>query len=382
MVIDLRWRLAAACVAWLATASVANASDPDAPMTPARLSGQIGFYAPSDTDFTLVVASKETGPLRDLRLTRRRHGAWLKTETLDGLVSSNSHMHLPSGLMLDEGASDGRRYLSIRRPNIRKDSTDYRPVATGRHQTFLGETCQEWDVYRGVENGKPTYRHFACVTADGIELSSWSVSQSGGDLSFQTKPLSVSRAPVQLVDVEPPARLFDPKLWRPRQAPGARRNTGAEILLVAAGSGEKRIVRASGDWRYDETRRADGSRWIVSSLDRTGFVATAVFNRGRPESLSVAEGGGPSPFSPFPLLDRPPETILNLTCGWYDMAPGLSDGGALECRTPDGWPLKMIKVTRGRSEEYEAISITRGAQPPEAMMPPAALFDLKTWIGR
>ncbi|MBO9543245.1 hypothetical protein [Caulobacter sp.] len=355
----------------LAVSGAAWAQASKSPLDASRLAGLVGVYAPGEADSTVVLTTQETGPLRTVRQTVRRHGPWVRIDTLDRDVTCTRYVHRPSGLTVDVGTG----YFSMNRPTLVAETTDYRSVPTGRTLQVAGETCQEWDVYRGMEGGQPTYRRLGCVAADGMELSSHTVGRSGASLGQATTAISVSRSPVSPSEVQPPTSL-DPIVW----APPTPARDGWEVVL-SSDSGGVRTVRARGAWRYQETRRPDGARDISSNLASAGFQAQASIDReGVPITVSIM-ARPPVALDGERPLDRPRETVLGQTCAWYDSMPLVSDAFRHECRTADGVVLRMAEGGRGRSgATYVAITLIDKPPAVAQMMPPATLFDLAAWL--
>lgn len=353
--------LAAGGAAWSQTAN---------PLDPSRLAGLTGVFAPGDTDFTVVLATQESGPLRDIRQTVRRHGPWMRIDIHDGAVTRTTFIHRLSGLSVD--VTDG--YLGLTRPNLSDRTTDYASAPTGRTLKIAGERCAEWDVYRGMESGKPTYRRLGCVTSDGIELSRRNISRSGSDVGYPATAVSISRAPVTSAEVQPSA-AYDPQAW----APKAPTEEGWQVFLSSEGG--SRTIRARGDWRYTETRRPDGSRNIISTLASAGFQAHASIGRdGIPVTASIVARPQAVMSLGEQRLLMSGDTILGHACTWYDTTPGLSDAFNRECRMDEGPVLKMVEGGRGRPETtYVAISLADKPPTISEMMLPPALFDLAAW---
>jgi hypothetical protein len=351
----------------LAAASTAWTQAPK--LDASRLAGLTGVFSPGEADFTVVMATQESGPLRPVRQTIRQHGPWLRIDILDGDVTRSRYIYRPSGVAVDVTGG----YLGLTRPDLSARSTNYRSFPTGRTQRVAGERCQEWDIYRGLEDGKPTYRRLGCVTSDGVELSRRSISASGSDLGYPATATSVSRAPVAPTEVQPSA-AYDPRAW----APTPPTDDGWQVFL--SGESGSRTIRARGDWRYTDTRRPDDSRVISSVLASAGFQAHASLGRdGVPITASIMARPGVVMSLGEQRLDMPDETILGHPCAWYNTAPGLSDGFYLECRMDEGPVLKMVEGGRGGRTTYVAISLVDKPPTTSEMMLSPALFDLASW---
>ena len=141
-------------------------------ITPGVVAGFIGLFSPEPTgpDYELTLVTKESGPLRNVTQTIRRHREWFRVDKSDGDATSTQHVHLPTGTVVEfrRTFTDEVTYMGVRAPAQKGNGgIDYHSFRTGKFEAVLSEGCEIWVVYRGVEAGATTFTRFSCVTADG-----------------------------------------------------------------------------------------------------------------------------------------------------------------------------------------------------------------------
>jgi hypothetical protein len=149
--------------------------------------------------------------------TTRRLGPWQFDEkTVDGLLHYLSITHASGRISLGYTAdtSGAPKSLAIERPDSRaasqEPSAPQSPnprVDLKRSETILGETCHWFNMTPiATDSGS-----FECLTNDGIALKIDSSDSLNGTQSWTA--VKLTRRPVSLDEIKPPAWLLDPQLW-------------------------------------------------------------------------------------------------------------------------------------------------------------------------
>jgi hypothetical protein len=356
-------------------------------ISPGMVAEFIGFFSPepSGPDYVLTFAPKEPGPLGHVPHTITRHGQWVRLDRRNGDANFPQHVHLPTATVVEYGPAPpgSLTYLTVRAPpQNRYGRIDHHSFRTGRFDTVLGESCEIWDVYRGVEAGVPTFTRFGCVTADGVELSHRTTSRSGEELGHATTAVSLVRRAVLSSEVEPRREILTltPWLGPPTDiTAGSGAQADFEVDLKSDDSHEALTIRRHFPWTFKDRRHLDGSRSFDSDRSDTGTrISARLGPAGQPENLAFIRDGEPSPPRSVQVA-RPPTSILGLSCTWFDMMPGAFDVHRQECRTSDGLVLSVVEGGRGSSRHFTAVSINRRPLTIADVLPPHELLDLKIW---
>lgn len=350
-------------------------------ISPARLAGFIGYYAPGPNtpDHELSWIRTETGPLRRIRSTVRRHGTWVRRDWSDGGRTNTEFIHLPTGITVSEARDAAGQVLvhSIRAPlpDVGEPITYAgRPTAVDHER--LGESCEDHVVYSTGQ-----FRRVACVTPDGISLSEHTESADGE--VWSTSPAFATRLTRRAVPadgVQPPR--FDREAWLGDPTLDVSDGGGNyTVVLEPEQGGVQYLMRRRPGWTAEEKRSGDGSATLSARNPARGRWVVARLGPGaRPEAVTYGSLTVSGPDTDVPAkLDRPGETILGLSCDWYDVMPNVHDIGRLECRAPDGMPLRIQTISRG-SIRTDAIatrfdrrqSATADVLPPQAWTSPQA----------
>lgn len=351
-------------------------------ISPARLAGFIGYYAPSPNtpDHELSWIRTETGPLRQIQSTIRRHGAWARRDWTDRDVVNSEFIHLPTGIMVSEARDAAGRLIvhSIRAP--RSDagkSVAFAGRPRGVRQDRLGAPCEEHLVYSAER-----FRHVACVTTDGISVSEHTEG-ADGDI-WPTSPAfaaRLSRHPVPAALMQPPR--FDRDAWIEDPVSGASEVGGDyTVLLEPQQGGSQYLMRRRQGWVGEERRSRDGSATISArNLAHGRRVIARLGPDARPEEVTYGSRAtiGPGEGA-AEKLDQPGETILGQFCSWYNVMPGVEDAGRLECRTSDGMPLRIQTIVRGSvSTDAVATRFDRRQSATADLLPPQAWTSPQHW---
>lgn len=346
---------------------------------PARLAAFIGYYAPSPNtpDHELSWMRTQTGPLRQIESTIRRHGAAVRRDWIDGGRSNAEFIHLTTGITVLEvrDASGQLLMYSMRAPALgtsRSVTLAVRP--TGVDLERLGQPCEKQDVYSGEH-----FRRVACITWDGISLSEHTEDAEGEIWSTSTASATrLTRRAVPLHLMLPAE--FDHGAWL--GDPSADDGKNYTVLLEAEEGETKYLIRRRQGWTAEEARNRDGSAsiWAVNRvLGRS--VAAQLGPGARPEALTYDLRASTSPNSErVEKLDRPIEMVLGLGCSWYDVMPNTHDFGRIECRTSDGMPLRIQTLWRGRIRiDAIATRFDRQQSSVADVLPPQAWTSPQAW---
>jgi hypothetical protein len=248
----------------------------------------------------------------------------------------------------------------------------------------LGESCEVWNVSRTIRDSE--LANFSCVTADGIELASWLVTPRG--IRHSAEATHLERRPVLPEDAQPPRGLLDLRSWMaPADAAASPESPGPEydvVLETAIEPGPStrtknmRITRRNPNWMLNDTWRGNGRDLSIRHL-ATGLHVTAhSTTRGVFERLTIDKGPGPiEAIGPgaHAIAERQSETILGESCAWYNVTPGMADGGLHQCWTDDGIVLKEKRYSRGSRETLEAVRLERRPIRDEEVTPPPDILD-------
>lgn len=244
---------------------------------------------------------------------------------------------------------------------------------TGEVESHLGETCRAWRVTTQTNHGMPFTRS-GCVTADGIEL--W-FKHANIDARLAT---AIRRVAVPPAEVRPPVRFLDLRAWA-----GADRSdhrTDYAVTLAERGSDNGGIVvRRSGAWTSRVEHGWKGDVRVQVLNDEEG-LALSYFKDDDQRSLTISRRSSSEPKPPeseVRVVDRPGETILGERCDWWNAMPGVADAGRLECRTPEGAPLKVEVTGRGSGARFTAVSFKRARQTFSSLTPDAEFASPSSW---
>lgn len=170
------------------------------------------LHAASIPDHETVMALADPPATGTANLTSRRLGPWRFTELILGSLRRITIAHDSQRMRFEyAGAPSGDpSWLSIVRAELTANSSlpTPSPAATTdlkRSEQLLGETCH-WTGPVGA-----TARPSACLTHDGIALKQI---MRGYGITPQTWiAVRMTRRPVKLDEIKPPAELLDPKFW-------------------------------------------------------------------------------------------------------------------------------------------------------------------------
>jgi hypothetical protein len=294
------------------------------------------------------------------------HGEWTRVATIAD--SPNATYYHDGGRISVIGSS----LVVLRGPQL-EDLIEFAPRNTGERQTHLGESCTVWEVSRTKPSGIPGDSgiiYLSCVTDDGIELSQKLLTSH--DVILSAEATQIERRPVSPEDVRPPDSAFALD-WPDRDTlpPIPPEKPDHEVVMEEAIPPGKvgttiRIVRRHGPWQFtDETAgklrttrvKSDyGRTWFEYASDESGAPKRLIINRYTP---TPAEQAQVRAVLPQPKREDWTDTVLGETCHWFDMTPGMRDGGTSSCLTEDGIPLKERHFSRSSHREWTAIRVAR-----------------------
>jgi hypothetical protein len=354
--------LLACCLVALPHATAAAAEPPFTPLA-------------SVPDYTAdVELNPGWGSSRRDRQTVRHHQGWTRIDKLiDGRFPVTSYAGPgPVSIDISGDPSTGSRGLVIQRGAEinRSVGWKYEPFKTGDRDTLLGESCEVWNVashtsFDGYQYAKRVLKILSCVTTDGIELWQRFVSDSGEGSS--TKVTRLERKPVPEDAVHPPPDLLDLTSWSIKNAATQQRpaRAPADALVVlkterASPEGRpllERTVRRHHPWTYTEDVGGDGRR--QTTIVNEAKLLTIRFSTnaaGEYVMLSIRKAAARTDeFGPKPLGRK--EVVAGEACAWFDMLPGMADGGLHQCKTADGLVLKERRF--GRSSPQDPMVTTQ-----------------------
>jgi hypothetical protein len=172
-----------------------------------------------ETDHETIMARSDDfpDPEKSIRTTRRL-GPWQSREEIEGGVRRRFEITHDSRAFRFDYAGDesgAPKQLTIMRPRSAPSdtaaqqsltSTFGQPKNMNRSETILGEICRWFDVAPGMEHGGAS----VCLTGDGIVLKEQRYSRGG---ARTWTAIRVTRRPINLDEIKPPAELLEPTLW-------------------------------------------------------------------------------------------------------------------------------------------------------------------------
>jgi len=172
------------------------------------------FDGPSEPDHEVVMELADGGASEARSImTRRRLGPWYFQDQVIGarrniLISHDSH-HLQFSYSSDP--SGRPRRLEITRADRFGEPMTRKPAHAktdlNRSETILGETCRWFDMMPHTYDAS----RLECLTSDDIALKEV---VSGRLMGTQTwTAIRLSRRPIKLDEIKPPAELLTPQYW-------------------------------------------------------------------------------------------------------------------------------------------------------------------------
>ena len=142
-----------------------------------------------------------------------------------------------------------------------------------------------------------------------------------------------------------------------------------------------RVVRRHHPWTYTEDVHADGKRTgtIVNMTQRL-FANVEINTNGKFTKLVLDQLPAESVHA---MESRPAdmgkqETVLGMTCTWFDMSPGMLDATRQKCRTEDGLVLKDLDAGRSHRIHFIAVDVQR-TPIPLSDVSPAGMLARGNW---
>jgi len=268
---------------------------------------------------------------------------------------------------------------------------------TEDRETFLGESCDVWNVARTLIDGRGTskleLKRLSCVAGDGVELWNKFVGPHGE--SSALKATGIERRPVPPGEVLPPSNLLDLDAWLPKsnstQPRPARAPSDVTVTMQTqriATNGRPlltRIVQRHFPWTSSDDIDGDGKRTLSIQneteqlsfrfeSDASGRPARLSMSKTPPNAITINIGSKNKPID----LGRT-EIVAGEHCAWFDVWPNVMDAGLHQCRTNDGIVLREHRMSRMHYEPLIAVRIERAPIDPAKIMPPRDILSRAAW---
>ena len=341
-----------------------------------------------------------SGPPRTIVDTVRRHGAWARTDRIIGGHEDTVSYFGPGpvSITVRRDLANALSSLQIMRGAQAHRSVPWDETAfkTEERETFLGESCDVWNVARATIDGAGTskreLKRLSCIAGDGIELWNKFVGPYGE--SSAVRATGVERRPVSPSDVLPPSNLLDLDAWLPKNdssppQTGERRGDVTVTMQTerTAPDGRPlltRIVQRHFPWTSTDQVHGDGKRTLaIENVTARLSLRFESDIAGRPARLSMSKtplvrvmiGGGEG----RPVNLGRTEAIAGEHCTWFDMSPNVMDAGLHQCTTNDGIVLREHHMSRMHYEPLIAVRIERAPIDPAKIMPPRDILSRAAW---
>ena len=360
-----------------------------------------GPFAPNPDTVDYVAASAVKWPPGSPRSDRRiatHHTQWTRIDQeVDNLYRSTSYVKdsVPLSITISREPSGEYRSLQILRGLERHRSRgwSYDAFKTSERDTFLGESCEVWNVARhvsrdGVKNAERELKQLSCVTPDGIEL--WNRFVSNNYTGTSVEATRVERRPIDANDVRPPADLLAWAAWSPPETEAASSDAPGDAVVTMEAAEpvakpmqtKRRIVRRHFPWSATENIADDGRRSLTIKNARTGLLLTFEQNPdGQFARLIISKPSlGAAAQRKKSLEPHQNETLLGETCTWFDMRLGLMDASEAQCQTADGIVLKKRQSGRGMAPQVMvAVRLERAPVALADVLPPPSILVAGGW---
>ncbi len=262
-------------------------------------------------------------------------------------------------------------------------------IRTNQMRVVAGESCT---LYKhGLEQKS---KLMSCMTEDGIEIATGFENYQG--TLTMAEAVKVERRTVTLDEVAPDPRLFDSAYWLEKagintnvagSSADSLSNVEATLMAVSVQLPFGRLDAAEHYRRYgasDSTLklRFNGSWQRELRLDNRLSIAFERDARGEYRRLRIKQEKlfDRTLRDVRKKMDRAPENLFGESCIWYDMEPGMQDGGDAQCRTGDELVLgsEVWNVAIGQGK-LTAVAVSRGTVRLVDILPPADLSDARGW---
>ena len=252
------------------------------------------------------------------------------------------------------------------------------PFKIGESQTFLGESCDVWNLNLSKGLSRPDARRLSCVTPDGIEL--WSRIENDVLPGTSHAATALVRRQVEPDEVRPPSDKLDLKSWlttpsnvtTPSDAPG-----DITVVMQDAARHRTRTMRRHYPWTYTENVDEKGVRSLAfeNKVERLSihFQSNA---DGEPMQLDI-EKALRDIVRPKPPDSGRTETVLGESCVVSEQRR--FEEYSNQCRTADGVLLKDAGGDLFGRYDLVAVKLDRGHVNLDAVLPPVGIFTRATW---
>jgi hypothetical protein len=302
------------------------------------------------------------------RIVRTRNGDWLREERSGGAGTVVTYSNLRTRIYIAiSGEAQGLSNLQARVIGSTPRGGSYEGVATGEHEQILGERCDAWRWQDRVNDG-PVY--VVCETRDGVELARRVLYHDGLPI-YSMRALSITRSHVP--DASPPEDMLHWRAWAPAEGSGPN----DEVVMDGGRTPDGRVIQMIVRRRAGVTWTSRSAFWGQQVEMSGGGMSLRYNDNAISTDLFLSRGARASRLFPEPASTGRRETVLGRTCVWFDILPGVSDAGQLQCRTEDGLVLKDEVTGRGLTSSFTATQVWIGGVTAEQVQPPEAIF---TWL--
>lgn len=351
--------------------------------------------APHAVDHVAVVeAVRGSGPPGVDRHSVKRSGSWLREDrdTPGGTLVTFSDFESATSISQHVDGDGTVRSLMVERHPSSDTYNLWRRSRTGARERALGESCDVWRTTPAGEAPGEGVAWLTCVTRDGIELWSRTVSERTGTILSSSRILSFQRRRLSAREVQPPRDLLGWRRWGQAgdsSGPGpvgAADNYTVRFEGQAAALGKAwRIERRRGAWSSVEMGNKDGA--LLASLDGAGMVGSYhAETGGRPVRLSLAlKGRNPRSVRPTyaPIEPRQAERVAGEECLWSEHGGEngivIVSGTHRTCVSADGIPLRIYSRHRALIADFKATSIDRSPPRSSRFSLPDRASDWSAW---
>ncbi len=251
------------------------------------------------------------------------------------------------------------------------------PFKIGESQTFLGESCDVWNLNLSKGLLRPDARRLSCVTSDGIELWSRVDDTLPGTSHAAT---GFVRRQVEPDEVRPPSDKLNLKSWltspndvtTPSDAPG-----DITVVMQDALRHLTRTMRRHYPWIYTEYVDEKGARSLTfeNKVERLSIHFRSGAD-GEPMQLDV-EKALKDIVRPKPPDNGRTETVLGESCVVSERRS--FEEYSNQCRTADDVLLKDAGGSLFGRYDLVAVKLDRGQVNLDAVLPPASIFAPGIW---
>lgn len=351
---------------------------------------EVTLYAPCGAPFRArVLTTSINGQTGEIEVARS--GSWQVARTLTEPKSA-TYSDYASGVSITiNKTATGRPLISIM--GLERHYRVSPPEQTTEKVAILGRTCTVWITRISIFDDRGLERH-DCVTSEGIPLLSNLGLPRPADalrdaieagLPIHARVEQLDARAVDVAEVRPPATTFRWSTWGIGRVPADPGAKGYEVRLLD--NTTQLIPRTITIRRLGlaSLSMQERSKAVVSMSysGRDASVHYSADDEGRPRRLDVRPAQETLEKFKRSANGRT-EKILGEDCSWQEPDYGLvlvADAYYEECRTADGVPLAIHRMSRGRDTMMaRATFVRRGGIKPKDLVPPAELISESMWL--